>query len=165
MQYEPCIATFKYVTDYRHCAETQDHRVEGSKTASNATLYIDCRSILLTDHCSHFSYLLPHYVLLPPPSLCIYRGFRATFTIKSFIQSSTLQSLQLWAQIAQPAEQLPGSHHLLTNQLPHLRSHYFYHLCSALSFFIYQTNGRLTLTDERTQLTNELTNQIKSLKR
>ena len=59
----------------------------------------------------------------------------------------------------------PGLHHLLTNQLPYLRSHYFYHLCSALSFFIYQTNGRLTLTDERTQLTNELTNQIKSLKR
>ena len=59
----------------------------------------------------------------------------------------------------------PGSHHLLTNQLPHSRSHYFYHLCSALSFFIHQTNGRLTLTDERTQLTNELTNQIKSSKR
>src|ERR1700730_14023376 len=60
----------------------------------NATLYIDCRSILLADHCSHFSYLLPHYVLLPPPSSCIYRGFRATFTIKSFIQFFTLQSLQ-----------------------------------------------------------------------
>ena len=24
----------KTVTDYRHCAETQDHRLEGSKTAS-----------------------------------------------------------------------------------------------------------------------------------
>src|SRR6202035_5761737 len=82
------------VTDYRHCAETRDHRVEGSKTASNATLYINCRSILLADHCSHFSYLLPHYVLLPPPSLCIYRSFRATFIIKSFIQFFTLQSLQ-----------------------------------------------------------------------
>src|ERR1700719_120713 len=58
----------------------------------------------------------------------------------------------------------PGSHHLLTNQLPHSRSHYFYHLCSALSFFIHQTNGRLTLTDKHTQLTNELTNQIKSSK-
>jgi hypothetical protein len=26
--------TRDYVTDYRHCAETQDHRLEGSKTAS-----------------------------------------------------------------------------------------------------------------------------------
>ena len=27
----------------------------------NATLYIDRRSILLADHCSYFSYLLPYY--------------------------------------------------------------------------------------------------------
>src|ERR1700733_453188 len=59
----------------------------------NATLYIDRRSILVADHCSHFSYLLPHYVLLLPPSSCIYRAFRATFTIKSFMQFFTLQSL------------------------------------------------------------------------
>src|ERR1700730_8411011 len=52
----------------------------------NATLYIDCRSILLADYCSHFSCLLPHYVLLPLPSSCIYRGFRATFTMKLFTQ-------------------------------------------------------------------------------
>src|SRR5260221_11749682 len=52
----------------------------------NATQYIDCRSILLADHCSHFSYLLPHYILSSPPSSCIYRDSRATFTIKSFIQ-------------------------------------------------------------------------------
>ena len=61
----------------------------------NATLYIDRRSILLADHCSHFSYLLPYYTLLPPPSSCIYRGFRATFTIKSFMHSHTLQNLTL----------------------------------------------------------------------
>ena len=28
------VDTRKTVTDYRHCAETQDHRLEGSKTAS-----------------------------------------------------------------------------------------------------------------------------------
>ena len=60
----------------------------------NATLYIDRRSILLADHCSHFSYLLPHYTLLPPHSSCIYRASRATFTIKSFMHSHTLQSSQ-----------------------------------------------------------------------
>ena len=38
----------------------------------NATLYINCRLILLADHCSHFSYLLPYYVLLPLPFSCIY---------------------------------------------------------------------------------------------
>jgi len=52
----------------------------------NTTLYIACRLILLTDYCSHFSYLLPHYILSPLPPSCIYRGSRATFTIKSFIQ-------------------------------------------------------------------------------
>ena len=61
----------------------------------NATLYIDRRSILLADHRSHFSYLLPHYILLPPPSSCIYRGSLATFTIKSLMQFHTLQSLHL----------------------------------------------------------------------
>ena len=52
----------------------------------NATLYIGCRSLLVADHHSH-------YVLSPPPSSCIYRGSRATFTIKSFMQFLTLQSL------------------------------------------------------------------------
>src|SRR6266481_8333625 len=55
----------------------------------------------------------------------------------------------------------PGSHYLLSNQstyctvnlLPHLRSHYFYHLCSVSSFFTYQTNGRSTSVDERTRPT------------
>ena len=61
----------------------------------NATLYIDCRSILLADYCSHFSYLLPHYILLPPPSLYIYRGSRPTFIIKSFIHSTLCKSLHI----------------------------------------------------------------------
>jgi len=36
---------------------------------------------------------------------------------------------------------------------------------SVLSFFTYQMNGRLHLTDKRTQQMNEPTNQIKSLER
>src|SRR3984957_2934066 len=39
------------------------------------------------------------------PTSCIYRRFRATFTIKSFTQFFTLQSLQLWARIAPPTNQ------------------------------------------------------------
>ena len=62
---------------------------------ANATLYIDRRLILLADHCSYFSYLLPHYILLPPPSSCIYRGSRPTFTIKSFIHSTLCKSLHV----------------------------------------------------------------------
>ena len=77
------------VTDYRHSRSSPGRLQDGV----NATLYIDRRSILLADHCSHFSYLLPHYTLLPPPSSCIYRGFRATFTIKSFMHFHTLQKL------------------------------------------------------------------------
>ena len=51
----------------------------------------------------------------------------------------------------------PGLHHLLTNQiLPHSRSNYFYYLCSVLSFFTYQTNGRSNPTNvlERTDESN-----------
>ena len=52
------------VTDYRHYVETQDRHPEGSMTASIYWLQITigCRSILLADHCSHFSYLLPHHI-------------------------------------------------------------------------------------------------------
>jgi len=45
------------------------------------------------------------------------------------------------------------------NLLPYSRSHYFHYLCSVLSFFTYQTNGRSTPVDVRTWPTNELTNQ------
>ena len=82
------VITSAFVTYYRYCVETQDRHPEGF-TASTPPY------ILLADHRSHFSYLLPHYVLLPPPSSCIYRGSRATFTIKSFLQFLTQQSLQL----------------------------------------------------------------------
>jgi hypothetical protein len=94
----------------------QDRSLEGSNTASTPPYILLADRYLLADHRSHFSYLLPHYVLSPPPSSCIYRGSRATFTIKSFIQFFTLQSLQLWARIALPADQSIGSHYLLHHQ-------------------------------------------------
>src|SRR3984957_14433373 len=53
------------VTDYRHCVDTRSSP-ERLQDSVNATLYIDRRSILLADHCSHFSYHFMYiYHLIP----------------------------------------------------------------------------------------------------
>ena len=45
------------VTDHRHCVE-----IVTWKAPRQPPYILTCRSILPADHCSHFSYLLPHYI-------------------------------------------------------------------------------------------------------
>ena len=45
------------ISDYRHCVE-----IVTQKAPRQPPYMLTCRSILLADHCSHFSYLLPHII-------------------------------------------------------------------------------------------------------
>src|SRR6266478_4798983 len=68
----------------------RDRHLEGSKTA---TLYIDLQ--INIDCRSPYPFQLSITPSLPPSS-CIYRASRATFTIKLFMQFLTLQSSHLF---------------------------------------------------------------------
>jgi len=108
---------------------------------------------LVADYRSHFSYLLPHYFYL----LRVY--------IEPLELHSQLSRLCI-STLCKAYSYKPGSHCLLTNYLdrttcctinllPHLRSHYFFHLCKCFEplpgtslvlviIFKYQTDGRRT---------------------
>ena len=119
---------------------------------------------------SHYSFLLPIHYLLPTEWQCRPGGqlgnsyksssaspstFATYFVYIAYLISIDLESSRSFNSSHCKAYSYdPGLHHLLTNQiLPHLRSHYFYYLCSVLSFFTYQTNGRSSSTNvpERTR--------------
>ena len=129
----------------------RDRHLEGSKTA---TLYIDLQITVPIS--------VTYYPIISPPSSCIYRASRATFTIKSFIQFFHTAKLTVMGPdrttcwpinwIALPVA--PSIYYLIQEVTTSTT------FASVLSFFIYQTNGRPTLVDERIQPTNELTNQI-----
>ena len=104
-----------------------------------------------------------YYPIISPPSSCIYRASRATFTINSFIQFFHTAKLIVMGPdrttcwpinwIALPVA--PSIYYLIQEVTTSTT------FANVLSFFIYQTNGRPTLVDERIQPTN----QIKSSER
>src|SRR6266576_2120702 len=89
---------YSYVTDYRHCRDTgsQLGRLRDSQRHPiywlQITVPISATYYPLTRLLTQSSTL---FVLSSPHSSCMYRGSRATFTIKSLMQFLTLQSLQL----------------------------------------------------------------------
>ena len=52
------------VTDYRHCAETQDHRLEGSKTASTLPYILIADQYCLQITVPISSYYLHHFMYI-----------------------------------------------------------------------------------------------------
>src|ERR1700722_3680953 len=94
------------MTDYRHCAETQDHRLEGSKTASTPPyiLIADQYCLQITVPISVTYYPIMSYYLH------LLRVYIETLELHSQL-SCLFNSLHYKAYSYKPR-----SHHLLTNQ-------------------------------------------------
>ena len=136
------------VSDYRHCAETQDRHLEGSKRASTPPyiLIADRYYLQITVPISAIYYPIMSYYL---HLLRVYiEALELHSQLSCSFNSTTLQSLQLWARIALPADQSIGSHYLL---------HYLIQeVTTSIIFAVSRASSSTKRTDDRPQSTNVL---------